>query len=59
MAKYIVLETLSFGSSFAHPGEEVELDDETALVLMRKRAIKPAEFRQENKTSEVKDGSNN
>jgi hypothetical protein len=54
--KYVVLRTLSFGSDFAYPGAEVELDDETAKILLRKRAIKPVE---QAKPKEVKDYDSN
>ena len=41
--KYIALTTLDMGDRFVKPGEEVELADEVAKVLLRKRAIKPVE----------------
>ena len=39
--KYIALTTLDMGDRFVKPGVEVELADEVAKVLLRKRAIKP------------------
>ena len=57
MAKYIALEVLSTGSGFVQPGEEIELDDSTALILLRQRAVKPAELVSEKE--EVKDGTDN
>ena len=39
--KYIALTTLDMGDHFVKPGEEIELADDVAKVLLRKRAIKP------------------
>lgn len=41
--KYIVLNRLSMADRFAEPGEEVELDEAIAEILLKKRVIKPAE----------------
>ncbi|MHC4361472.1 MAG: hypothetical protein ACYSTZ_01495 [Planctomycetota bacterium] len=57
--KYIVLTTLDMGDHYAKPGEKVELSDEVAKVLLKKRAIKPAK-KAEVKTVRSKDyGTNN
>jgi hypothetical protein len=57
--KYIALTTLDMGDHYKKPGEKVELADEIAEVLLKKRAIKPVK-KQERKPSEVKDyGTNN
>jgi hypothetical protein len=40
--KYIALTTLDMGDHLANPGEEVELADEIAEVLLKKRAVEPA-----------------
>lgn len=47
MAKYEVLTTLWSPSQnkYFNPGEEVELDDDIALLLLKKDAIKPAVLR--------------
>ena len=52
--KYIALTTLDMGDHFAYPGEEVELADEVAKVLLKKRAIKPAPKIEQVKIKEVK-----
>ena len=61
--KYIALTTLDMGDRFVKPGGEVELADEVAKVLLRKRAIKPAEVSKskarKHVTKEVKHGTNN
>lgn len=61
--KYIALTTLDMGDHFVKPGGEVELADDVAKVLLRKRAIKPAEVSKSKAgkqvTKEVKDGTNN
>ena len=58
--KYVALTILDMGANFVYPGEKVELDDDVAKVLLKKRAIKPVEVRQEKKIKEVKDyGTNN
>jgi hypothetical protein len=58
--KYIALTTLDMGDRFVKPGEEVELAEEVAKTLLKKRAIKPAKIeKREVKSKEVKHGSNN
>ena len=61
--KFIALTTLDMGDRFVKPGEEVELADDVAKVLLRKRAIKPAKVSkpkaEKQVTKEVKYGTDN
>lgn len=58
--KYIAMATLDMGGYFAYRGDEVELDEEVAKVLLKKRFIKPAPKKQENIYKyEVKDVTDN
>jgi hypothetical protein len=61
--KYIALTTLDMGDHFVKPGEEIELADDVAEVLLRKRAIKPAKVKPTKAevtiTREVKHGTDN
>ena len=52
--KYIALTTLDMGTSFVKPGGVIELADEVAKVLLRKRAIKPIPRRNKPKPVEEK-----
>lgn len=56
--KYIVVRTLSMGSYHAYPGDEVELDDATAKILLKKKVIKPAKVRRV-KSKEISYGTDN
>ena len=45
--KYVALTILDMGANFVYPGEKVELDDDVAKVLLKKRAIKPVEKKEQ------------
>jgi len=58
--KYIAMATLDLGDHFAYRGDEVELDEDIAKILLKKRFIKPAERKAEKIYKyEVKDDTNN
>ena len=54
--KYIALTTLDMGDHFVKPGREVELSDEVAEVLLRKRAIKVKPVEKKKRESKPENG---
>lgn len=63
--KYVVISTLSLADRFAYPGEEVELEESIASILLKKKVIKPADRQPsaqvevEARVQEVKHGTDN